>query len=171
MTTEEFQESMKVTHKDTSSSASGLQYTLWKVIAEDDDLSATHVIKISLYHLCMAFFAKYGEKSSTACLKKAGVRQINIMRIICLFEADFNTLLKFYFNLHVMPNAKKSGLSPDQWGRRNNRPAPACTLRKLIAWEYARFTKTVLTSLLANLQSNFDCIMPPSKAAYLRAAI
>jgi hypothetical protein len=48
MTTEEFQESMKVTHEETSSSASGLHYTLWKAIAEDDDLSATHAIMISL---------------------------------------------------------------------------------------------------------------------------
>ncbi|KAL7502037.1 hypothetical protein ACHAXN_000219 [Cyclotella atomus] len=52
---------------------------------------------------------------------------------------------------HIMPNAEKSGLSPDQWGGINNRSAPACALRKLIAWEYARFTKTVLTSFLADL--------------------
>ncbi|KAL7502094.1 hypothetical protein ACHAXN_000173 [Cyclotella atomus] len=114
--------------------------------------------------------------------KKAGVRQIHIMRIICLFEADFNTILKFYLILHVMPNAEKSGLSPDQRGDRNNRSAPACALRKLIAWEYAHFTKMVLTSFLADLQSNFDCIIPdmssiflmkkgmPCEAAYSRAA-
>ena len=48
MTTEEFQKSMKVTHEDTSSSASGLHYTLWKAIAEDDYLSETHAIMISL---------------------------------------------------------------------------------------------------------------------------
>jgi hypothetical protein len=81
-----------------------------------------------------------------------------------------------------MPNVEKSGLSPDQWGGRNNRSAPACALRKLIAWEYACFTKTVLMSFLADLQSNFDCIMPdmssiflmkkgmPSEASYSRAA-
>ena len=48
MTTEEFQASMKVTHEDTSSSASGLHYTLWKAIAEDKELSAIHAIMISL---------------------------------------------------------------------------------------------------------------------------
>jgi hypothetical protein len=90
--------------------------------------------------------------------KKPGVRKIHIMRIICLFEADFNTLLKWMFNQHIMPNAEKSGLSPDQWGGRNNWSAPACALRKLLAWEYARFAKTILVSFLADLQSNFDCL-------------
>ncbi|KAL7506238.1 hypothetical protein ACHAXN_003506 [Cyclotella atomus] len=182
MTTKEFQESMKVTHEDTSSSASGLHYTLWKAIAKDDDLSATHAIMISLPFMYGFVCERWRKIIDCMLEKKAGVRQIHIMRIICLFEADFNTLLKFYFNKHIMPNAEKSGLSPDQWGGRNNRSAPACALRKLIAWEYARFTKTVLTLFLVDLQSNFDCIMPdmssiflmkkgmPPEAAYSRAA-
>ncbi|KAL3802447.1 hypothetical protein ACHAWO_004749 [Cyclotella atomus] len=167
MTTEEFQESMKVTHEDTSSSASGLHYTLWKAIAEDDDLSATHAIMISLPFMYGFVCERWRKIIDCMLKKKAGVRQIHIMRIICLFEADFNTLLKFYFNKHIMPNAEKSGLSPDQWGGRNNRSAPACALRKLIAWEYARFTKTVLTSFLADLQSNFDCIMPDMSSIFV----
>jgi hypothetical protein len=182
MTTEEFQESMKVTHEDTSSSASGLHHTLWKTIAEDEDLLATHAIMISLPFMYGFVCERWRKIIDCMLEKKAGVRQIHIMRIICLFEADFTTLPKFYFNKHIMLNAEKSGLSPDQWGGRNNRSAPACALRKLIAWEYAQFTKTVLTSFLADLQSNFDCIMPdmssiflmkkgmPPEAAYSRAA-
>eukprot|EP00956_Cyclotella_meneghiniana_P038249 scaffold150909_cov50-Cyclotella_meneghiniana.AAC.2 len=48
MSTAEFQAAMKVTHEDTSSSASGLHYTLWKAVAEDKDLSEIHAIMISL---------------------------------------------------------------------------------------------------------------------------
>ncbi|KAL3787049.1 hypothetical protein ACHAWO_007438 [Cyclotella atomus] len=49
MSTKEFQEAMRVTHEDTSSSASGLHYTtLWKAVAEDDKLSEIHSIMISL---------------------------------------------------------------------------------------------------------------------------
>ena len=98
MTTEEFQESMKITHEDTSSSASGLHYTLWKAIAEDDDLSATHAIMISLPFMYGFVCERWRKIIDCMLEKKAGVRQIHIMRIICLFEADFNTLLKFYFN-------------------------------------------------------------------------
>jgi hypothetical protein len=182
MSRKDFQAAMKVTHEDTSSSASGLHYTLWKAIAESDKLSAIHAIMISLPFM-YGFICERWRKTIDCMLeKKPGIRQIHIMRIICLFEADFNTILKWYFNRHIMPNAEKSGLSPNQWGGRNNRSAPACALRKIITWEYARFTKTVLTSFFADLQSNFDCILPDMsslflmkkgmsrKAAYSRAA-
>jgi hypothetical protein len=42
------------------------------------------------------------------------------MGAVVPIEADFNTLLKWMFNQHIMPNAEKSGLSPDQWGGQNN---------------------------------------------------
>ena len=148
MSTKDFQAAMKVTHEDTSSSASGLHYTLWKTISEDDDLSAIHAVMISLPFM-YGFVCNRWKKIIDCMLeKKPGVRKIHIMRIICLFEADFNTLLKWMFNKHIMPNAEKSGLSTNQWGGRNNRSAPACAMHKLLSWEYARFTKTVLTSFL-----------------------
>ncbi|KAL3798245.1 hypothetical protein ACHAWO_013476 [Cyclotella atomus] len=167
MSTKDFQAAMKVTHEDTSSSASGLHYTLWKTIAEDDDLSTIHAVMISLPFM-YGFVCNRWKKIIDCMLeKKPGVRKIHIMRIICLFEADFNTLLKWMFNKHIMPNAEKSGLSTNQWGGRNNRSAPACAMRKLLSWEYARFTKTVLTSFLADLQSNFDCILPDMSSIFL----
>ena len=92
--------------------------------------------------------------------KKEKVRKIHVMHIICLFEADFNTALKWFFSKNVMPNAEATGLSEDQWGRRNSRSAPACAMQKLITWEYARYVKVVVTGFLGDLTSNFDCILP-----------
>jgi hypothetical protein len=55
-------------------------------------------------------------------------------------------------------------------------------MRKLITWEYARFTKTVMASFFGDLTANFDCILPDmssivcqkkgmtKQAAYTRAA-
>jgi hypothetical protein len=127
MSTKEFQAAMKVTqHEDTSSSASGLHYTLWKAIAEDDKLSAIHAIMISLPFMYGFVCNRWRKITDCMLEKKPGVRKIHIMRIICLFEADSNTLLKWMFNKFIMPNAEKSGLSPNQWGGQNNRSAPAC---------------------------------------------
>ena len=93
--------------------------------------------------------------------KKPGVRQIHLMRIINLFEGCFNGQLKYYFNKGVMPNAEETGLSPDQWGGRNSRSAPACAMRKLLTWEYARYTKTTIAVVFfSNLEANFDNIIP-----------
>eukprot|EP00956_Cyclotella_meneghiniana_P028262 scaffold65213_cov39-Cyclotella_meneghiniana.AAC.1 len=167
MSRKEFQAAMKATHKDTSSSASRLHYTLWQTIAEDDELSAIHATMISL-PFKHGFICDRWKKIIDCMLeKKPGVRKIHIMRIICLFEADFNTLLKWMFNKFIMPNSEKSGLSPNQWGGRVNRSAPACAMRNLLSWEYARFTKTVQTSFLADLQSNFDCILPDMSSIFL----
>jgi hypothetical protein len=110
MSTKEFQAAMKVTHKDTSSSASGLHYTLWKAIAEDNKLSAIHAIMISLPFMYGFVCDRWRKIIDCMLEKKPGVRKIHIMRIICLFEADFNTLLKWMFNKFIMPNAEKSGL-------------------------------------------------------------
>jgi hypothetical protein len=81
MTTEEFQESIKVTHEDTSSSASGLHYTLGKAIAEDEDLSATHAIMISLPFMYGFVCERWRKIIDCMLEKKAGVQQIHIMRI------------------------------------------------------------------------------------------
>jgi hypothetical protein len=157
---EDFQRAMAVTDENTSSSASGIHYTLWKAIATQDELAEMHSLLLSLQFM-------YGFKCnrwlrSIDCMleKKEKVRKIHVMRIICLFEADFNTALKWFFSKNVMPNAESTGLSEDQWGGRNNRSAPACAMRKLITWEYARYAKVVVTGFLGDLSSNFDCIMP-----------
>jgi hypothetical protein len=135
MTAKDFQDVMKVTDEDTSSSATGLHYTIWKVISEDDDLAVTHAIMISLPFMYGFQCDQWRRVIDCMLEKKTGQRKIHIMRIICLFEADFNSALKWYFSQHIMPNAEISGLSPDQWGGRVNRSAPACAMRKLITWE------------------------------------
>ncbi|KAL7504338.1 hypothetical protein ACHAXN_002031 [Cyclotella atomus] len=153
MSTKEFQAAMKVTHEDTSSSASGLHYTLWKAIAEDDKLSTIHAIMISLPFMYGFICERWRKIIDCMLEKKPGVRQIHIMRIICLFKADFNTLLKWMFNKFIMPNAEKSGLSLNQWGGQNNCSAPACAM--------------LLMPFLADLQSNFDCIFPYMSSIFL----
>ena len=48
MTLKQFQEAFKVANEKTSSSPSGLHYTLWKAIAEKDDLCAYFSTMLSL---------------------------------------------------------------------------------------------------------------------------
>ena len=88
--------------------------------------------------------------------KKPNARRIHQMRIIDLIEADFNLALKRYYNKHIMPNAEEIGLSSSQWGGRKNRSAPACAMRKVIAWEHSRYTKTILASFFGDLKACFD---------------
>jgi hypothetical protein len=159
MTAEQFSEGMKTTNEMTSSSPSGLHITLWKAIAEDEGLADTHSLWMSLPFMFGFVCNRWKHIIDCMLEKKTGMQKIHMMRIITLIEAEFNSTLKFYYSKNIMPNTEETDLSPDQWGGRKDRSAPACAMRKVITWEYARYTKTVLGSFFGDLQSNFDRMM------------
>ena len=81
----------------TSSSPSGMNYTIWKCITSVNEMSHYMVIMMRVPFM-------YGFKNNwwTKCIdvmleKKVGVRKIYQLRIIGLGEADFNSALKLYF--------------------------------------------------------------------------
>jgi hypothetical protein len=156
MPREDFQETFKAQTEDTSSSPSGLYYTLWKAIAEIDDLVKVHALWVSLPFMYGFVPTRWLKEINCMLEKKAGVRQIHIMRIIGLIEGDLGAYLKWCYNKHVMPNAEQVGISSNQWGGRKNRSALACAMRKLITWEYFRYIKETMIAFPGDLRSNFD---------------
>ncbi|KAL7531049.1 hypothetical protein ACHAWF_003610 [Thalassiosira exigua] len=92
-----FAEAFKDVDEMTSSSPSGLHYTLWKAIAEKEYFCEYMAIMMSLPF--MYGFSNKRWKFGIDCMlwKKAGVQKIHLMRIIGLLEADFNTALKIIF--------------------------------------------------------------------------
>lgn len=160
MPKEAFQKVMKVQQENTTSSPSGLHYTLWKAIAEVDELAEIHALWLSLPFMYGFICDRHKREIDCMLEKKPGVRQIHIMRIIGLMEGDWNAYLKWAFNKHIMPNAEHSGLSSNQWGGRRGRSAIACALRKMITWEYFRYVKETILSFPGDLQSNFDRMLP-----------
>ena len=118
ITPKEFAEAFKVTKEMTSSSPSGLHYTLWKAIVEKKEFWEYMAVMMSLPFI-YGFSNKRWENVIEVMLeKKPNIRKIHLMRIIGLVEADFNTALKIIFARKLMWNAELSGLSPDQWGGR-----------------------------------------------------
>ena len=117
MSREDFQKVMKLQDETTTSSPSGIHYTLWKALAEDDDLAELHALWLSIPFMYGFTSERHLKEIDCMLEKKYGVRRIHILRIIGLMEGDFNAYLKWAFNQHVMPNAEESGnLSPHQWG-------------------------------------------------------
>ena len=116
-----FAEAFKAVDEMTSSSPSGLHYTLWKAIAEKEYFCDYMAIMMSLPFM-YGFSNKRWEFGIDCMLeKKAGVRKIHLMRIIGLLEADFNTALKIIFARRMMCNGEISGMTNSQWGGRANR--------------------------------------------------
>ncbi|KAL7549685.1 hypothetical protein ACHAWF_012948 [Thalassiosira exigua] len=166
ITPKAFVEAFKVVDEMTSSSPSGLHYTLWKAIAEDEKFCKYMAVMMSL-PFQYGFTNKRWERAIDVMLeKKSGERKIHLMRIIGLVEADFNTALKILFTQRLMANSELAGLSSNQWGGRANRSAPDCATRKLISWENARYMKTTAASFFGDLASCFDR-MPTSISTLL----
>ena len=90
----------------------------------------------------MFFSNKWWQHAIDVMLDKAsGARHIHLLWIMRLVEAEYNCALKIMHANRLMQNIEIAGLSPDQWGGRENRNAPTCATRKMLAFESARITR------------------------------
>ena len=160
ITTEEFQQAFKSAKEKTSSSPSGLHYTIWKCIATDLKLSETFATMMSLPFM-YGFVNKRWTKSTDVMLeKKKDTRQIHQLRIIGLLEADFNTALKLIFSKKMMKNAEQAGITSEQWGGRNNRTAIDVLARKTLTVDYSHLTHNTLAIFANDATACFDRMVP-----------
>ena len=74
-----FRQAMKVTNETTSSSASGVHYTLWKAIAEKDDLAEMHSLMLSLPFMHGFKCNRWLRSIDCMLEKKEKVRKIHVM--------------------------------------------------------------------------------------------
>ena len=132
ITTEEFKQAFRKAKENTSSSLSGLDYTVWKCIASDDTMAEVFAIMMSLPLNYGFVNNRWCQATDVMLEKKQGKRKIHRLRTIGLMEADFNTALKLLFAKKMMDNAERSGISGEQWGGRPNRTALDTAVRKIV---------------------------------------
>ncbi|KAL7553871.1 hypothetical protein ACHAWF_018280, partial [Thalassiosira exigua] len=131
----------------TTSSPAGLHYTITKAVSSVDAFAEWLSIMMSLPFV-FGFVHEICETEINAMLeKKRGVRNIHLLQIIGILEADFNTALR----IRLMGLAEVTGLHDEQWGSRPNRTSTDSALRKMTTLEYGRYTKVTI-ALLANDQ-------------------
>ena len=82
MSREDFQKVMKLQDETTTSSPSGIHYTLWKALAEDDDLAELHSLWLSIPFMYGFTSERHLKEIDCMLEKKYGVRRIHILRII-----------------------------------------------------------------------------------------
>ena len=98
----------------TESSRSGLHFGHYMAQAESDYLTSIQVRKLNLV-LCRGVPLERWLHGLTVLLEKvAGKIDIDKLRAICLYEADFNWILKLLFNKRMIANARKHNLLPDE---------------------------------------------------------
>ena len=160
ITKDDFQMAFKAVKERTSSSPSGLHYSIWKCLARENDFAEWLSILMSLPFQFGFANTRWTHSVDVMLEKSPGVRHIHKLRIIGLVEADFNTALKILFARKLMKNAESSGLHNEQWGGRPNRTSIDAALRKLLTFEYGRYMKMTI-ALFANDQTAcFDRMCP-----------
>ena len=112
----EFQEAFAKVSERTSSSPSGINYTIWKCLARDEELAGWLSIMMSLPFQHGFVNERWTHSIDVMLEKKPGNRKIHMLRIIGLLEADFNTALKILFAKKMMTNAEMAGLNNERNG-------------------------------------------------------
>ena len=157
---EEFQGGFKNVDERTTSSPSGLHYTLWKAVASQDDLAGWMSIMMSLPFMYGFVNERWTTMVDAMIEKKKGNRKIHMLRLIGLLEADFNTALKIIFSRKLMSNAEKIGLHDEQWGCRRNRTCHDPALRKMMTFEYGRYLNATIALFINDQTACFDRMYP-----------
>ena len=92
--------------------------------------------------------------------KDQGDPKINRLRIICLYEADYNLFLKIMWAHRLMKQANNNQLFGEaQGGGQSNRTANDVALRKMLTYTYARATRTNFGFLDLDATSCYDRIV------------
>ena len=156
MTKPEFQYSFKIAREKTSSSPSGLHYTIWKAMASSDYCAEFLCIMVSLPFMYGFVNKRWTREIDVMLEKKKGVRKIHMLRIIGLVEADFNTALKFFLAKQMQQASEANGLSDEQHGSRQDRTSIDAGMIKLLTFENARLKRSTVIETSYDKKACFD---------------
>jgi hypothetical protein len=160
ITASEFRAAFAKVKERTSSSPSGVHYTIWKCLARDEEISEWMALMMSMPFEFGFVNERWTKAIDVMLEKKKGVRKIHMLRIIALLEADFNTALKIIFARKMMINAENAGLNEEQWGSRKNRMALDPAMRNMMIFEYGRYMRVTVAMFAADLTACFDRMFP-----------
>ncbi|KAL7553353.1 hypothetical protein ACHAWF_018682 [Thalassiosira exigua] len=164
---DKYQEMFKAaTEKTSSNSTEGMNYSIWKALASDDECAEFLCVMLSMPFLFGFVNPRWLNEIDVMLEKKKGVRWIHVLRIIGLLEADFNTALKYFFSCAMMQNAEANGLSDEQWGSRNNRTAIDAGFKKLLTYENARVMKSTMAEGSHDVRACYDMMAPSQSNVY-----
>jgi hypothetical protein len=169
-TYEEFREAFVIWNERTTTSPSGQHLGHYKILTKlkvlrDAKINISEKI-LNLYYQVMSITSRLGKslkrwKHISTCMieKIKGCPRIDKLRVIQLYEADYNLLLKIIWSRRVIWNAHNQGkLHPGQSGSRPGRNAADVIIQNEMKHTYARITKTVLGTIDNDAKSCYDRI-------------
>ena len=134
ITAEEFQYWWTHCRADTQSSKSGIHYDHYVCAAHDDELTELHVAKMNAVLTLGLPLDRWLSTVIVLLQKEMGTVFINKLRAICLFEADFNYVLKVIFSQRMMRNLNDNKLLPAEQHAKIHSGAKNATMNRIL-WQ------------------------------------
>jgi ribonuclease HI len=173
ITVDEFCSGFRVWNERTTTSPSNRHLGLYKLllrlpILDKDDNETNLSLKIMHLHYKISMScAKMGRPLNRWCnvstimiQKDKNSTKITRLRVIHLYEADYNLLLKIVWARKGVRNAhNKNALNIGQAGSRPNMKAIDVVINKEMKYLYARLTRTALGTIDNDAKSCFDRII------------
>lgn len=173
ITFEEFWQAIKKWNKQTTTSPSGRHLGHYKALLvkdgkeyDDDNPDPSDRIKGVIYRVAMCALLSRNTlerwtKVTTAMIEKIpGMPRIHKMRVIHLYEADYNLMLKILWARKLVWNTHNADkLNDGQAGSRPGRRSIDVVIQKEMKYMYARLTRTGLATMDNDAKSCYDRII------------
>ena len=167
---EEFQYWWKHCRIDTQSSYSNIHYDHYVCAAHDKDLTALQVAKLNTaIHLGWPL-KRWLHTVIVLLQKEMGTVFINKLRAICLFEADFNYVLKVIFAQRMMGNLNREKLLPLEQHAKAYSGAKNATMNRLLYQDIHRTLHWPYAIASVDLGDCYDALYHGWSAISLLAA-
>ena len=94
-------------------------------------------------------------------IQKAPQPYVNKLRIVQLYEADFNTMLKFIVGRRLMHHSEKHGLNGHQlYGSRKGKSTYDALITIKVIYDMARAQRDYIISISNNLKGCYNRVRP-----------
>ncbi len=160
ITEEEFVATYKATRETTSSSPSGRHVGHYKAAVKDPTLVSLHTSMMSIPFQAGFAPARWTQVSDIMLEKDPGHARCHRLRILALFESDFNQskriLIARKLGHHLEDNTMVPGM---QYGSRPGRNCHSAVLQKVLSHDIVRLTRTTAAFLENDAIGCYDRLM------------
>lgn len=143
----------------TTTSPSGRHLGLYKTIYNHEDPRYANTLT-NLFNILLQngiSLTRWRQVLNMMIHKVEGQYDVNKLRVIHIFEADYNGLIGLLFNRHLLYKAEQANLlNNNQWGCRPHRTTDDALLLKELTYDLTLLTKTTLATFDNDATGCFD---------------
>ena len=157
---EEFIEVFNKTRESTSCGPSGLHMSHWKAACERKEIARVHAF-FMWAAFEMGFSYERWENSWHCMIKKLKQPLLPKLRIVQLFEGDFNAGLKYLIGRKMMRHMNQKGLHDNEtFGSRTGKTAPEALINLQLLFDHNRIWKLPSAIVFNDAIGCYDRIVP-----------